>query len=139
MGLIAESKDYIRGGRQKDEYTAAEVIEVPCPLCGSADRERLYTEHGVIGTCQCSACSLIYTSPRIQSPEQVYRRHPRQGQWDAYEHLVHYTDQTLMQVLAKSGFTVVRISTEALIQPPTWHQHAGHYYAAIARRSQAAR
>ena len=280
MRLIAESQDYIRGGRQKDEYTSAEVIEVPCPLCGSADRERLYTEHGAIGVCRCSTCSLIYTSPRIQSPEHVYwgdasiyyeearlifegkarhhrdpnylgeirtieryktagrfldvgcnmgmllrlavkrgwtcvglepspslgelarkhgfpvwncflhevperenasfdvvalsdvfehiaepvlfltqaarllksdgvlyvkvpnarwnmfkqraltllGRHPKQGLWDAYEHLVHYTDQTLKTTLAKGGFTLLEISTEAPVQTPSWHEHVGHYY-----------
>ena len=49
LRLVAESKDYVRGGTQKDTYSPDEVMEVHCPLCASGDRERLYTEHGAIG------------------------------------------------------------------------------------------
>src|SRR5262245_58381143 len=72
MRLIAECQDYIRGGKQKSEYSRDEVIEVICPLCGGEDRRRLYIEYGSIGVSQCSTCSLIYTSPRVHSPEHVY-------------------------------------------------------------------
>jgi SAM-dependent methyltransferase len=280
MSLVAGRRDYIRGGRQKDEYAANEVVEVPCPLCHGDQRERLYTEHGAIGVSRCLGCSLIYTSPRLHSPVEIYwgdgalyyeearlifdgksrhhrdpnyvaeievverykrsgrildvgcnmgmllrlamrrgwscvglepsrslaelaRKHgypvwnqflhevsesenesfdvvafsdvfehiteplsflqeaarllkpdgvlyvkvpnakwnifkqrtlaalgerPRQGLWDAYEHVVHYTDETLRAMLMKGGFKVVRISTEAPIQSPNWHEYVGHYY-----------
>ncbi len=72
MALIQESLDYQRGGTQKDTYSADEVLEVPCPFCGSVDRERLATEHGAVGISRCRACSLIYASPRVKAPEQVY-------------------------------------------------------------------
>jgi len=280
MRLIGESQDYIRGGKQKSEYAPDEVVEVACPLCGSERRTRLYTEHGAIGVSQCVGCSLIYTSPRLRSPEQVYwgdaslyyqearlifdgkaghhrdpnylaeietverykkagrfldvgcnmgmllrlamkrgwscvgvepspslaelakkhgfpvwnhflhevpgsenesfdvvalsdvfehiteplpflqqaarllkpdgilyvkvpnakwnllkqgvlgvlGRHPRQGLWDAYEHVVHYSEQTLRAMLTKGGFRVLKISTEPPVQTPNWHEYVGHYY-----------
>ncbi len=74
MPLTAESSenDYVHGGTQKDEYGEKDVIAVPCPLCGSEQASRVYTEHAVIGISQCAVCSLIYTSPRLKAPEQVY-------------------------------------------------------------------
>ena len=72
MPVATQEMDYVRGGTQQDIYTAEQTVEVPCPLCGSREHRRLYTEHGVIGICQCSKCSLIYTSPRVTMPEEVY-------------------------------------------------------------------
>ncbi len=72
MKLVAGSQDYVKGGTQKDTYNKDEVIEVACPLCGSEDRTRLYTEHGAVGVSQCLKCNLVYTSPRIHSPEEIY-------------------------------------------------------------------
>lgn len=72
MRLIQESQDYIRGGTQKETYTAEEVVSGPCPFCGSQRRERIYTEHGAIGISRCSDCSLIYACPRFEGSEQVY-------------------------------------------------------------------
>ena len=40
MPLIAGSQDYIHGGTQKNEYKSEEVIDVPCPSCGSEAVER---------------------------------------------------------------------------------------------------
>lgn len=64
--------DYERGGTQRKVYSAADVEEVSCPLCESAERRLLYTERGVLGIVRCQACSLIYVSPRLRNPEQVY-------------------------------------------------------------------
>jgi SAM-dependent methyltransferase len=64
--------DYVRGGTQRGTYSPEETVTVPCPLCGSGDRRRIYTEHAALGISQCQACSLLYTSPRIKSPEQIY-------------------------------------------------------------------
>ena len=72
MTLIKQSQDYQRGGTQKDEYSPEELLVVNCPFCGSAERIRIYQEHGAVGVSQCRACSLIYTSPRLKSPEEVY-------------------------------------------------------------------
>src|SRR5262245_9808378 len=71
-GIIQETKDYERGGTQKDSYGPDEVMEVPCPFCSSQQREHLYTESGHVGIAQCKDCELIYTSPLIKSPEAVY-------------------------------------------------------------------
>jgi 2-polyprenyl-3-methyl-5-hydroxy-6-metoxy-1,4-benzoquinol methylase len=70
--LIQESTDYERGGTQKDRYEADDVVAVPCPLCGSDDGERIYAEYGAIGICRCRQCSLLYVSPRLKAPEQIY-------------------------------------------------------------------
>jgi SAM-dependent methyltransferase len=73
--LIEQTMDYERGGTQKDVYTKDEVVVVPCPLCGvagEAEQERLFTEHGNVGIVRCKSCSLMYTSPRIKAPEEVY-------------------------------------------------------------------
>jgi SAM-dependent methyltransferase len=280
MPLIAGSQDYIHGGTQKNEYKSEEVIDVPCPSCGSEERKRIYTEHGAVGISKCLACALVYTSPRIQSPEQIYwgdgdvyyeearlifegstphhrdpnylqeiktierhkskgrfldvgcnygmllriarqrgwqavgvepspslsklatkhgfqvyncflnelpetelaafdvialsdvfehitepialletagrylksdgvlyvkvpnvkwsffkqgalglmGRHPSQGLWDAYEHVVHYSDVTLKAMLDKGGFRTVSMSLDPPVQTPNWHEYVGHYY-----------
>ena len=280
MQLIAGSQDYIHGGTQKDEYSDDEVIEVDCPYCGSNERTRLYTEHGSVGISQCVKCNLIYTSPRIHSPEEIYwgdaniyfqevrlifeerathhrdpnymreikaierykksgrfldvgcnagmllrlarkrgwdvvglepspslssiaKKHgfpvyhcflnelpkheensfdvvafsdvfehitdpqgflndarkylkpdgllyvkvpnvkwsifkqkifsmmgkqPKQGLWDSYEHVVHYSDKTLKKMLDKCGFKLLRISLDPPVQTPNWHEYVGQFF-----------
>jgi SAM-dependent methyltransferase len=280
MKLVAESQDYVKGGTQKDCYTAAEVVEAPCPLCGGAEREPIYTEHDVIGVVRCHSCGLLYTSPRLRNPEKVYwgdaeayyrearlifegkaahhrdpnyleelrlierykrpgrlldigcnigmllcharrrgwdvvgvepssslaqlaakhgfpihncfvdglpadeeqsfdavtlgdvlehvcepvpflkdvarflkpdgvlyvkvpnalwnlfkqrmlgllGKRPEQGLWDAYEHVVHYTDDSLRRMLGKGGFQVLRTTMGKPVQTPVWHELVGHYY-----------
>jgi 2-polyprenyl-3-methyl-5-hydroxy-6-metoxy-1,4-benzoquinol methylase len=68
----SDEQDYARGGLQKYEYSASEVVAVPCPLCGEDRGEALCTEYVSVGVKRCSNCSLIYTSPRIRDPEKVY-------------------------------------------------------------------
>lgn len=70
--LVQESQDYEKGGTQKEEYSPEEVVVVSCPLCGSDSRKQIYKEWGAIGISQCFSCSLLYTSPRLKAPEQVY-------------------------------------------------------------------
>lgn len=72
MSLIKETQDYQRGGTQKDEYSDDEVVIVSCPLCGSNQRTHVYREHGALVVSRCRECSLLYTSPRVKAPEQVY-------------------------------------------------------------------
>jgi SAM-dependent methyltransferase len=55
-------------------------------------------------------------------------RAPKQGVWDAYEHVVHYTDRTLVKMLDKAGFDIVKLTVGKAIQVPVWHQYVGHYY-----------
>ncbi len=70
--LIQTSQDYERGGTQKDHYEPDEVVTVACPLCGGTDREPLYQEYGAVGIRRCRGCRLIYVSPRLKAPGQVY-------------------------------------------------------------------
>ena len=70
--MMQRDKDYERGGRQRAVYGEADVETVACPLCGEDGGERLYTERGVLGIVRCSGCDLIYVSPRLRNPEQVY-------------------------------------------------------------------
>lgn len=56
----------------KHSYTFNDVIIVNCPLCKSDNREYLGTEYGVLKIVRCRSCSLMYVSPRLKSPEQVY-------------------------------------------------------------------
>jgi 2-polyprenyl-3-methyl-5-hydroxy-6-metoxy-1,4-benzoquinol methylase len=281
MSLIKETQDYERGGTQKDEYAADEVVGVACPLCGGHERALVYREHGSLEISRCSACSLMYTSTRVKSPEHVYwgdaakyleearlvfqgkaahhrdpnyleelamikrykptgrfldvgcnmgmllrhikkmgwtgvgvepsptlsrlaveqlklnvyncflhelpetergsfdvvalsdvfehitdpidflkeaakylkpdgilyikvpnarwnlfkqkalallGRTPKQGVWDSYEHVVHYTDRTLRKMLDLAGYDVITMSIGKAIQVPVWHRYVGHYY-----------
>jgi 2-polyprenyl-3-methyl-5-hydroxy-6-metoxy-1,4-benzoquinol methylase len=48
--------------------------------------------------------------------------------FDAYEHVLHYTDKTLKAMLRASGFDPFRITVEPPVQLPVWHKHVGHYY-----------
>ena len=65
--------EYERGGRQQAVYGEEDVEAVPaCPLCEGRVSERLHTERGVLGIVRCTACDLIYVSPRLRNPEEVY-------------------------------------------------------------------
>ena len=55
-------------------------------------------------------------------------KHPTQGVWDSYEHVVHYTDRSLPKMLGKAGFRTVRLTIGKPIQVPVWHQFVGQYY-----------
>src|SRR5205823_6493736 len=55
-------------------------------------------------------------------------RRPAHGLWDAYEHVVHYTDRTLRAMLSRHGFRVLTMSDALPVQTPNWHEHVGHYY-----------
>jgi SAM-dependent methyltransferase len=64
--------DYRRGGTQQNHYSPQEVVEVACPFCGGTSGPAVFTEHGSLGIRRCDGCSLLYTSPRVREPEQVY-------------------------------------------------------------------
>jgi ubiquinone/menaquinone biosynthesis C-methylase UbiE len=48
--------------------------------------------------------------------------------FDSYEHIVHYSESTLREMLAKSGFKPVKFFIGKPIQIPVWHRYVGHYY-----------
>jgi SAM-dependent methyltransferase len=55
-------------------------------------------------------------------------RAPGKGVWDSYEHVVHYTDDTLRKMLAAEGFTPLELTFARPIQVPVWHEYVGQYY-----------
>lgn len=55
-------------------------------------------------------------------------RTPRQGVWDSYEHVVHYTDATLRAMLERGGFEPLAVTMGKPVQTPIWHEYVGHYY-----------
>jgi 2-polyprenyl-3-methyl-5-hydroxy-6-metoxy-1,4-benzoquinol methylase/predicted RNA-binding Zn-ribbon protein involved in translation (DUF1610 family) len=72
MQYIIPQEDYIHGGTQKDVYRATEVEFCDCPLCGSKNYTRIYTERENLGTVICASCGLLYTNPRSNSAEENY-------------------------------------------------------------------
>ena len=48
--------------------------------------------------------------------------------FDSYEHVVHYTHQTLKLMLNQCGFKPLKPQTSYPVQLPVWHQYVGHYY-----------
>ncbi|MBF0300842.1 MAG: class I SAM-dependent methyltransferase [Oligoflexia bacterium] len=48
--------------------------------------------------------------------------------YDAYEHVCHYSDTTLKQILKKNNFNVLECKIALPVQIPMWHEHVGQYY-----------
>ncbi|MFA5089596.1 MAG: methyltransferase domain-containing protein [Candidatus Omnitrophota bacterium] len=48
--------------------------------------------------------------------------------FDSYEHLVHYSHDTLTKMLQKHGFCVIHKSIGKPIQTPVWMDYVGRYY-----------
>ena len=48
--------------------------------------------------------------------------------FDSYEHLVHYSHQTLKKMLEASGFIIKKVFIGKPIHPPVWHKYVGQYY-----------
>lgn len=48
--------------------------------------------------------------------------------FDSYEHVVHYTQKTLRNMLEACGFKVKKVFVGRPIQLPVWHKYVGHFY-----------
>lgn len=48
--------------------------------------------------------------------------------FDSYEHVTHYTHNSLKGMLEDCGFTIKKVFIGRPIQLPVWHKHVGHYY-----------
>lgn len=48
--------------------------------------------------------------------------------FDAYEHVLHYSEETLRNMLKLSGFEPIEFSVEPPVQIPVWHKYIGIYY-----------
>ncbi|MBW3535182.1 MAG: class I SAM-dependent methyltransferase [Gemmatimonadetes bacterium] len=55
-------------------------------------------------------------------------RAPRQGIWDSYEHVVHYTSRTLRRMLETAGLETLCLTVGKPVQVPAWHRYVGQYY-----------
>jgi 2-polyprenyl-3-methyl-5-hydroxy-6-metoxy-1,4-benzoquinol methylase len=55
-------------------------------------------------------------------------RRPAQGIWDSYEHVVHYTQETLTRMLRQAGFEPFRVTIGRPVQVPVWERYVGRYY-----------
>ncbi len=64
--------NYKKGGKQKDNYSVSDVINVTCPLCAKNTFRKIYKERGALGIVQCDGCGLLYVNPRLKNPEQIY-------------------------------------------------------------------
>jgi len=48
--------------------------------------------------------------------------------FDSYEHVTHYSHNTLKAMLEVCGFKIKKIFIGKPIQLPVWHKYVGHYY-----------
>ena len=48
--------------------------------------------------------------------------------FDSYEHLTHFSHDTLKKMLEGCGFKIKKIYIGRPIQLPAWHKYVGHYY-----------
>lgn len=56
------------------------------------------------------------------------RGHRSPKVWDSYEHVVHYTDDTLRAMLEIEGFDPVVVTFARPVQTPVWHEYVGQYF-----------
>jgi 2-polyprenyl-3-methyl-5-hydroxy-6-metoxy-1,4-benzoquinol methylase len=52
-------------------HEAQSLVRVPCPRCGT-DRPRLMAKEGPLGIVRCTACTLLYVTPRFAEPQAHY-------------------------------------------------------------------
>lgn len=48
--------------------------------------------------------------------------------FDSYEHVCHYTDTTLKNMLTHCGFKILKLIVDLPVQIPAWHKYVGEYY-----------
>ncbi|MFH1479379.1 MAG: class I SAM-dependent methyltransferase [Candidatus Omnitrophota bacterium] len=48
--------------------------------------------------------------------------------FDSYEHVSHFTQETLQKMLNECGYRIKRVFIGKPIQIPVWHKYVGHYY-----------
>lgn len=63
--------------------------------------------------------------------QRIAERTKREAQydiWDSYEHVVHYTPETMEKMAKKGGFRVEKLLLPIPIHSPVWANMVGHYY-----------
>jgi len=108
-----------------DVVALSDVFEhVTEPLAMLADARRLLAPGGILYVKVPNARWNLFKQFALAR----LGRAPRQGVWDAYEHVVHYTHETLLEMLRRGGFRPRRVGVGRPVQVPAWHLHVGHYY-----------
>jgi len=108
-----------------DVVALSDVFEhVSEPLAMLRDAARLLKPDGLLYVKVPNARFNLFK----QWASRIRGRTPRHGVWDSYEHVVHYTDETLRRMLRKGGFEVFALSAARPVQIPVWHEHVGHYF-----------
>jgi len=59
---------------------------------------------------------------------KLFRRTQDYDLFDSYEHVVHYTHETLVRMLESCGFHTKTVCMGLPIQIPVWHLYVGDYY-----------
>ena len=111
--------------RTFDVIALSDVFEhISDPLTFLKDVRRFLADDGIVYIKVPNARWNLFK----QATLRLIGKTPTQGVWDSYEHVVHYTDETLGMMLATAGFEVVKMTIGTPIQLPVWHQYVGHYY-----------
>ena len=63
-----------------------------------------------------------------QRGAQILRREVPYGIWDSYEHVVHYTEETLRAMLEAERYDPLVMTFSRPVQVPVWHNHVGQYF-----------
>ncbi len=76
MPLLGKQFSYVaeemRQKALRKKWSSSDVEECLCPLCQGDVPLPIYVERGVLRVVRCKKCGLIYISPRLKNPEQVY-------------------------------------------------------------------
>ena len=111
--------------RAFDVIALSDVFEhIGEPLPFLKDVHRLLADDGILYVKVPNGRWNLYKQRTLE----LMGKRPAQGIWDSYEHVVHYTDKTLVRMLERAGFSIVRITIGKPIQTPVWHQYVGQYY-----------
>jgi 2-polyprenyl-3-methyl-5-hydroxy-6-metoxy-1,4-benzoquinol methylase len=111
--------------RSFDVIALSDVFEhISDPLSLLSDVRQLLAPDGILYVKVPNARWNLFK----QSMLKLLGKAPKQGVWDSYEHVVHYTDRTLAMMLDKAGFAVKRMTFGKPIQLPAWQDYVGHYY-----------
>lgn len=59
---------------------------------------------------------------------KMFGRETSHDLFDSYEHVIHYTKETMNQMLKEKGFRIKKLVIPLPIHIPVWAQLVGHYY-----------
>lgn len=120
---LSEVPEELRG--TFDVVALSDVFEhVPDPLGMLREARRMLKADGILYVKVPNGPFSIFK----QTVLRLLRRPAVDGLWDAYEHVVHYSDVTLGRMLEKGGFQVAELRLARPVQVPVWHHLVGAYF-----------